>query len=129
MLGLPVYLFNGVGAHFVGRAWARPARACSRWWPRRCWAGLLAVAFVVAVAYYGTIAAFRFGLDPDTYGIPLVTSSVDFVGALVLILVIVALGVGLSRATREGFPLLKKIDGRTTPQSQACSRRPRTPPS
>jgi mgtE-like transporter len=55
--------------------------------------GLGAVLFVIAVAYYGTIAAFRFGVDPDTYGVPVVTSSVDFVGALCLILVIVALGI------------------------------------
>ena len=41
--------------------------------------------FVLAVAYYGTLAAFRVGLDPDNYGIPLVTSSVDFVGALALV--------------------------------------------
>ena len=37
--------------------------------------------FVVVVAYYATVVAFRTGLDPDTYGIPVVSSSVDFVGA------------------------------------------------
>jgi mgtE-like transporter len=47
----------------------------------------------VAIAYYGTIAAVRFGADPDTYGVPLVTSSVDFVGAIALIVVIVAIGI------------------------------------
>jgi len=55
--------------------------------------GLLATVFVVAVAYYGTMAAVRFGLDPDTYGIPVVTSSLDLVGAFVLVLAIVTLGV------------------------------------
>jgi mgtE-like transporter len=54
----------------------------------------VAVAFVLAVAYYGTVAAFRLGVDPDTYGIPVVTSSVDFAGAFALVLAIVALGVG-----------------------------------
>ena len=33
------------------------------------------------------------GLDPDTYGIPMVTSSLDFVGAFTLILALVAVGV------------------------------------
>ena len=56
--------------------------------------GVVAVAFVLTVAYYGTIAAFRLGVDPDTYGIPVVTSSVDFAGAFALVLAIVALGVG-----------------------------------
>jgi mgtE-like transporter len=49
--------------------------------------------FVVVVAYYGTIVAFRTGLDPDTYGIPVVSSSVDFFGALTLIVTIAVLGV------------------------------------
>ena len=51
------------------------------------------MAFVVALAYYGTITAWRSDLDPDTYGIPVVTASVDFVGALALILTIGALGI------------------------------------
>ena len=32
-------------------------------------------------------------VDPDTYGIPIVTASVDFVGAVALIVTIVALGI------------------------------------
>lgn len=55
--------------------------------------GLLATACVVIVAYYATVVAVRFGLDPDTYGIPMVTSTLDFVGAFALILAIVAFGV------------------------------------
>ena len=55
--------------------------------------GLLATASVVVVAYYATVVAVRFGLDPDTYGIPMVTSTLDFVGAFALILAIVAFGV------------------------------------
>ncbi len=56
-------------------------------------AGLLAMAFVAAIAYYGTVLAVRLGIDPDSYGIPLVTSSLDLVGAFTLILAIVALGI------------------------------------
>jgi mgtE-like transporter len=56
--------------------------------------GVFALAFVLVVAYYGTVAAFRLGVDPDTYGIPLVTSSVDFAGAFALVIAIVSLGVG-----------------------------------
>ena len=41
-----------------------------------------------AVAYYSTIASVRIGLDPDTYGIPLVTSTMDLLGAFALILAI-----------------------------------------
>lgn len=55
--------------------------------------GVTATGCVVVVAYYATIVAVRFGLDPDTYGIPVVTSTLDFVGAFALILAIVAVGV------------------------------------
>jgi mgtE-like transporter len=56
-------------------------------------AGVVVTVFAVVVAYYGSIATYRFGLDPDSHGIPMVTSTVDFVGALSLILAIVILGV------------------------------------
>ena len=44
-----------------------------------------AVAFVEVVAYYGSVVAYRLRLDPDTYGVPTITSSVDFVGALMMV--------------------------------------------
>jgi mgtE-like transporter len=37
--------------------------------------------------------SFRFGLDPDNYGIPVVTSSMDLIGAGALILSMVWLGI------------------------------------
>ena len=55
--------------------------------------GLMATVLVVVVAYYGTLAAVRFGMDPDTYGIPMVTSSLDLVGAFTLIVAVVLVGV------------------------------------
>lgn len=56
--------------------------------------GILAVVVVVAVAYYGTIAAVRFGIDPDSVGIPTVTAVLDLVGALTLVFAIEAVGAG-----------------------------------
>jgi mgtE-like transporter len=55
-------------------------------------AGSFATMFAVIVGYYGAILAHRLGLDPDNHGIPMVTSSMDFLGALALILAIVVLG-------------------------------------
>ena len=54
--------------------------------------GFIATAIAVAIAYYGAIAAVRLGLDPDNHGIPLITSSMDLVGAFALILAIVLIG-------------------------------------
>ena len=56
--------------------------------------GLLATTACVAITYYGAIAAYRVGLDPDNHGIPLVTSSMDLIGAVALIFAILLLRVG-----------------------------------
>lgn len=46
--------------------------------------GLAAVALVFVTAYATATATYRFGLDPDTYGIPIVTATMDFMGILCL---------------------------------------------
>jgi len=47
--------------------------------------GLLATSAGVMVTYYGTVVTYRFGLDPDNYGVPLLTASMDLIGAFALI--------------------------------------------
>jgi mgtE-like transporter len=54
--------------------------------------GFLATVAVLGVAYYGAVVAVRLGLDPDNHGIPLITSSMDLVGAFALILAVVVIG-------------------------------------
>ncbi|HVF76196.1 MAG TPA: magnesium transporter [Acidimicrobiales bacterium] len=56
--------------------------------------GMVATCFAVLIAYYGAVATFRLGLDPDNHGIPLVTSSMDLLGAFALIMAIVVVGLG-----------------------------------
>lgn len=56
--------------------------------------GFGATTFAVGIAYYGAIAAYRLGLDPDNHGIPLITSSMDLIGAFALIFAIVLVGIG-----------------------------------
>jgi mgtE-like transporter len=55
-------------------------------------AGAMTIVFVVLIAYFAAVAAYRLGFDPDNHGIPIVTSSLDLVGAFAVILAIVALG-------------------------------------
>jgi len=93
LLGAPVFLFNAVGAHFTARLLHEASPGLLQVVAASMLGGAVAVAFVVAVAYYGTVASFRLGLDPDNYGVPVVTSSVDFLGAVALIVTIVALGI------------------------------------
>lgn len=93
LLALPVYGFNGAGAHAVARLLGERSPGLGDMVFVCVLGGAVLMAFVVVVAYYGTAAAFRTGLDPDTYGIPIVSSSVDFVGALTLVLTITVLGI------------------------------------
>lgn len=55
--------------------------------------GLLATTCSALVAYYGAIASYRAGIDPDNVGIPLVTSSMDLAGSLSFIIAVALLGV------------------------------------
>jgi mgtE-like transporter len=92
VLYVPTYTFNAVGAHYVARLLGHASPGLDRMILISLAAGLIAIACVVVLAYYGTIATYRTGLDPDTYGIPIVSSSLDFIGAFTLILVIAAVG-------------------------------------
>jgi mgtE-like transporter len=92
LLAVPVYLANGAGAHVVARVLGQASPGLGHMVAVSLIGGALAIVFVVAVAYYGTVAAYRTGVDPDTYGIPIVTSSVDLVGAFTLIIAIATLG-------------------------------------
>jgi mgtE-like transporter len=89
---VPVFVFLGlsssVAAHVVGAATPGFARMLGV----TLIAGFLATAAAVVVGFYSAVATYRFGLDPDNHGIPLVTSSLDLLGALSLILAIVVLG-------------------------------------
>jgi mgtE-like transporter len=47
--------------------------------------GLLATVALSTVAYVAATATYRFGLDPDNHGIPIVTASMDLLGILCLV--------------------------------------------
>lgn len=55
--------------------------------------GLLATVLLSSVAYSTASATFRFGLDPDNHGIPVVTSTMDFLGMLSLVAALAVVGV------------------------------------
>jgi mgtE-like transporter len=55
-------------------------------------AGAISTTFAVLVGFYGAVATYRLGLDPDNHGIPIVTSSLDLLGAFAIIVAVLALG-------------------------------------
>ncbi len=92
-LSIPVFAITGIVAELGGVLTGQASPGLVDVVAVALLGGLLATVCVVIVAYYATIFAVRFGLDPDTHGIPMVTSALDFVGAFALILAIVAVGV------------------------------------
>jgi len=55
-------------------------------------AGLIATTTAVLAAYYGSTMSYRLGLDPDTYGIPIITAAVDLLGFMSLIIALIVFG-------------------------------------
>jgi mgtE-like transporter len=53
----------------------------------------MAVTIAVGVAYAAGVLTFRLGLDPDNFGFPLVSSTMDVVGAFSLIVAVATFGV------------------------------------
>ena len=90
-LTVPIFVFNGLGAVLFAR-WAGSGEP-GWWWTLlvSLLAAGITMTFVTAVSYYATIGAWRIEVDPDSYGIPIVTAATDFVGTVVLIFVVVAL--------------------------------------
>ncbi|MGH9023629.1 MAG: magnesium transporter [Acidimicrobiia bacterium] len=92
LLGAPVYLFNAGGAHLIARLLGHASPGLLPMIEVSLLGGFFTTAFVVLVAFYSASLSFRVGVDPDTYGIPTVTSTVDFFGSVALIVTAVALG-------------------------------------
>ena len=92
-LALPVYALNGLGAHLTAAILGEASPGLGSLLAVSLIGGAAAVVFVAAIAYAGAVVSVRTGVDPDTYGIPVVSSTLDLVGAFTLILTITALGI------------------------------------
>ena len=93
LVAVPVFVLCSVLAHWASVATGQTTPGLGDLLLVMLLAGAVATLLVLLVAYYTTMAAFRYGLDPDTYGIPMVLSVLDLVGAFTLILALLAVGV------------------------------------
>ena len=84
-IGIPVFLYNAIGAQVLGRLTGQASPGLFAMVVGTLTAGIVALAAVALLAYYGTIAAWRLEVDPDTYGTPTVTASMDFIGVVALV--------------------------------------------
>ena len=55
--------------------------------------GLLATLIAAVIGYYAATATYRFGFDPDNHTIPLVTSGMDLLGVICLVVALTVFGV------------------------------------
>ena len=104
-LSVPVFVLNGIGANVVAHLLGEASPGLAQMIGVSLLSGALAMVVVMMIAYYGTIATVRLGIDPDTYGIPMVSSTVDLIGALTLVVAIATLGLAVPeprRLTRQG---------------------------
>jgi mgtE-like transporter len=56
-------------------------------------AGLLVTPVTIVAGYYLAVVTYRFGLDPDNQGVPIITSVMDLAGVAVVLLVMTSSGV------------------------------------
>jgi mgtE-like transporter len=86
VFAVSVYSLVAVSAQLISMALHRAGPGFVGMLAISLFAGFLATIISSAIAYYGAVATFRFGLDPDNHGIPLLTSLMDLAGTLCLIL-------------------------------------------
>jgi mgtE-like transporter len=55
--------------------------------------GVLATVVASLIGYYAAVVTYRFGFDPDNHTIPLVTSGMDLLGVICLVVSLVVFGV------------------------------------
>jgi mgtE-like transporter len=94
MYAIPVFVFLGASSIVVAGVAHKVSPGAFDMMGVALLAGFMATTAAVIVGYYAAVATYRFGLDPDNYGVPMVTSSLDLLGALSLILAIVIMGLG-----------------------------------
>lgn len=92
MLAVPVFVLVGTSADVVSAFAGFRSPGWFEMIAVALLAGLLTTVGAVVVAFYGATGTYRFGLDPDNYGIPIVTSTLDLLGVFALILALVILG-------------------------------------
>jgi len=93
LLGIPVFVLVALSSQVAATLTGQASPGVWNMVGISLIGGFIATFFALFVAYYGSIATYRLGLDPDNYGVPLLTSSMDLVGALSLIVAIIILGI------------------------------------
>ncbi len=92
-LALPIFGYVSIIAAVVGNWFGKTSPGALELLAVAVTGGLVVTTFVAVIAYYGTLAVVRFGLDPDNHGIPLVSASLDVIGATTFVTALLLWGV------------------------------------
>ncbi len=93
LFGISVFFFVGVSAWAASAVTGLESPGFGALIGIAMVSGLIATILASGIAYLAAAATYRFGLDPDNHGIPIVTSAMDFLGAATLVATIVLFGV------------------------------------
>lgn len=94
ILSALAFTFVGLTGHFGAIATGLSSPGLGRMIAISLIGGGLAAALLMIVSYTAASATYRFGRDPDNYGIPIVTATMDLLGVLCLVAAISIIGVG-----------------------------------
>lgn len=92
LLALPVFTLLAVTTTLVSEATGLDHPGFAHMVGLSLLAGAMVITGGVFIAYYTAVASFRRGLDPDNYGIPIITSTNDLTGTLAVVASIIVLG-------------------------------------
>jgi mgtE-like transporter len=92
---LSVFTLVGISANLIAHASGLATPGLLKMVEISLLAGYLATLGAAVLAYGTAVMTFRFGLDPDNHGVPIVTSSIDLFGMFALVGTVVLLRVGV----------------------------------
>jgi mgtE-like transporter len=94
VLGISVYVLTGVATLVLAEVLGYSYPGVVGFLGVTLTGGILATVVASVIGYYAAVVAFRFGFDPDNHTIPIVTSGMDLLGVICLVVALVVFGVG-----------------------------------
>jgi mgtE-like transporter len=92
LIAIPTFLVLGLAADVLAIIFDLGTPGAAEMVGLLLLAGILATTLTALVAYAAALATYRLGWDPDNNGVPLVSSSSDFLGAAAFMVSLVILG-------------------------------------
>jgi mgtE-like transporter len=93
LMGIFIYSVTAVTTLLTAQATGAAYPGALRFLGVAMLAGILGMLVAAVIGYYAAILTYRFGFDPDNHTIPLVTSGMDLLGIICLVVAVVIFGV------------------------------------